>query len=95
MLTVASFKAAADTLGRPISEIDKLALYYIVVSPSLGSARQIREFTVRGVQRVPPGEDRVKYDHLFDPGDPLNKEFWVRAKSQAPGLVGAFLQIDA
>ena len=95
LVTVASFKAAADTLGRPISEIDKLALHYIVVSPSLGSARQIREFTVRGVQRVPPGEDRVKYDHLFDPGDPLNKEFWVRAKSQAPGLVGAFLQIDA
>jgi TolB-like protein/Tfp pilus assembly protein PilF len=95
LVAVASFKVAAETLGHPISEIEKLALYYIVVNPLLGSARQIREFTLRGVQRVPPGEDRVKYDHLFDPGDPLNKEFWVRAKSQAPGLVGAFLQIDA
>jgi Tfp pilus assembly protein PilF len=95
LVTVAGFQAAAETLGRPISEIEKLALYYIVGNPLLGSPRQIREFTSRAVQRVPPGEDRVKYDHLFDPGDPLNKEFWMRARSQAPDLVGAFVQIDA
>jgi hypothetical protein len=95
LVTVAGFHAAAETLGRPISEIEKLALYYIVGNPLLGSPRQIREFTSRAVQRVPPGEDRVKYDHLFDPGDPLNKEFWMRARSQASDLVGAFVQIDA
>jgi hypothetical protein len=94
LVTVANFKFAAETLGRPISEIEKLAVYYVVVNPRLGSARQIREFTSRGVQRVPPGEDRVKYDHLFDPGDPLNKEFWIKARSQGPDLAGSFVQVE-
>jgi hypothetical protein len=94
LVAAASFKHAAAPLGRPLAEIEKLALYFVLVNPLLGSARQIREFTVRGVQRVPPGEDRVKYDHLFDPGDPQNKEFWIKARSQAPDLAGAFVQIE-
>jgi TolB-like protein/Tfp pilus assembly protein PilF len=94
LVTVASFKAAAETLGHPISEIEKFALFYVVVNPLIGSARQIREFALRGVQRVPPGEDRVKYDHLFDPGDPQNKDFWIRARSHAPELVGSFVQVE-
>ena len=94
LVTLASFKVAAHRLDRPISEIEKLALYYIVMNPRLWSARQIREFTLRGIQRVPLGEDRVKYDHLFDPGDPLNKEFWIEARSQAPDLAGSFVQVE-
>ncbi|HKW43459.1 MAG TPA: tetratricopeptide repeat protein [Thermoplasmata archaeon] len=94
LVAVASFKVAAERLGRPISEIEKLALHYVVANPLLGSARQIREFTLRGVHRVPPGEDRVKYDHLFDPGDPVNKEFWNQARSKAPDLMGPFVQIE-
>ena len=94
LVTVASFLHAGAAVGHPLAEIEKLALYFVLANPVLGSARQIREFTVRGVQRVPAGEDRVKYDHLFDPGDPQNKEFWIRAQSEAPGLVGAFVQLE-
>jgi len=38
----------------------------------------------------PPDEDRIKYDHLFRPGDPENKEFWLSAKSKYGDLAGTF-----
>ncbi len=42
---------------------------------------------------MPRGEDRVKYDHLFSPGDPKNKAFWAQAQPVAADLqvlVGQF-----
>ncbi|MCI4371945.1 MAG: hypothetical protein L3J78_04780, partial [Thermoplasmata archaeon] len=94
LVTLASFQTAGSAMGHPVAEVEKLALYYVLLSPSLGSARQLREFASRALQRIPPGEDRVKYDHLFDPGDPRNKEFWIKARSQAPDLAGSFVQVE-
>jgi len=94
LVTLSSLIEAGKALGRQVAEIEKLALHYILLNPQLTSARQIREFTLRVVHRVPEGEDRVKYDHLFDPGDARNKEFWLRARSSAPDLMNAFVMVE-
>jgi hypothetical protein len=49
--------------------------------------RQLREFAVRAAERLLPGEDRVKYDHLFGPGNPENKAFWMQWQAHHRALV--------
>ena len=80
--------------GRDVRYVEKLALYYMALNPKLDSARQVREFVARCLERIPLKDERVKYDHLFEPGDARNKEFWLLAKSQAPQLMGRFVAIE-
>lgn len=88
------WEAARDT-GQRVDEIEKLGLYYVAVSPALSSARQIREFAVRALERLPAGEDRIKFDHLFAAGDAQSKEFWLQARNSAPSLINSYLRIVA
>ena len=71
-----------------------MALLYILLNPNLSSARQLSEFAVRCVERMQPRDDRIKYDNLFDPGNPENKEFWVKAHGIASGLVNSFVALE-
>ncbi len=48
---------------------------------------------MRAVERMPPGEDRVKYDHLFGAGDPENKTFWAQSSAVAVDLVNHYLAV--
>ncbi|MCI4350614.1 MAG: tetratricopeptide repeat protein [Thermoplasmata archaeon] len=80
--------------GHPLNEVEKLALYFVGVDPSLDNARRLRVFLLRAADRVPPEEERLRFDNLFSPGDPQNKEFWVRAREEAPELSGSFLRIE-
>jgi pimeloyl-ACP methyl ester carboxylesterase len=84
---------AARELGRSVREVEKLALYYVITSDRFASPRQLRELAVRCVERLPPGDDRIKYDHFFAPGDPENKAFWLASRPAHAGLVDAFLAI--
>jgi predicted ATPase/class 3 adenylate cyclase len=86
--------AAAET-GRSVTAVEKLALYYIASTPQLANARQLREFAVRAVGRGSPADERVRYDDLFDAGDPDNKAFWVEAMPAAEALVGSFVSLNA
>jgi len=43
---------------------------------------------------VLPGDDRLKYDSLFHPGDLENKIFWTQALQSASALVGSFLLVE-
>ena len=88
------FLNAATEDGREIHEVEKLVLYYVALNPRLKSARSIRQLAIRCMERVPPGEDRIRYDHLFDPGDPENKEFWVRASLVRNELVNVFVTLS-
>ncbi len=74
--------------------MEKLGLYYVALKPLLGNARQLREFAVRAVGRMPAGEDRTKYDHLFSAGDPENKAFWAQAVSTAGDLENRFVALE-
>jgi len=91
LIVLSQLRQAGTEAGRDIRAIEKLGLYYVALNPRLANARQLREFAARAVERVPKTDDRVKYDHLFVPGDPENKAFWVQAQSVAERLVGSFV----
>lgn len=93
VIALSTLSRAGSEVGRKISEVEKLALYYIALSPQLGSARRLREFSLRAIQRMPSGDDRLKFDNLFDPGDPQSKEFWIAARSEAPKLINSFVLV--
>jgi len=84
---------AASDLGRSIAEVEKLALHYLASAPHLANARQLREFAVRAVERGSANSDRIRYDDLFDSGDPGNKTFWASVMPHAEALVGSFVHI--
>jgi hypothetical protein len=84
-------RQAGQETGRDIRAIEKFGLYYVSLNPRLANARQLREFAVRAVERVPKTDHRVKYDHLFVPGDPENKAFWSQALPVAERLVNTFV----
>jgi TolB-like protein/Tfp pilus assembly protein PilF len=86
---------AAEDGGHRIRDVEKLALYYVAVSSGFASARQLRALADETAQRIPLGETRVRYDHLFRPGDPENKRFWSHATSQADGLMGAYIRVHS
>jgi adenylate cyclase len=95
MLVAASqlVEAAAEE-GRPVREIEKLALYYIATHPGLTSARQLRSLAIQTARRIPPGEDRIKYDSLFAAGDPENKEFWTRSPLERDLFANRFVHVS-
>ena len=94
LVTLASLKQAGRDVGKNVVEVEKLALYYAAVTPELATARQLRESALRCVERMPPGEDRVRYDNLFSPGDVPSKEFWIKARTQTPDLIGAYIRLE-
>jgi predicted ATPase len=91
LIVLSQLRQAGLEAGREIRAIEKLGLYYVALNPKLANARQLREFAVRAVERVPKSDDRVKYDHLFLPGDPENKVFWAQALPVAEPLVNTFV----
>ena len=94
LVAVATLRHASREAGREVAEIEKLALYYVATNPHVESARQLREFALMALARMPLGEDRLKYDHLFEPGDPQSKEFWIRARASAPTLINSYAPIE-
>jgi tetratricopeptide (TPR) repeat protein len=95
IVAVGTLVTAGRTRGSPIGEVEKLALYYIARNPALANPRQLRDFLDRAARRVPPSEDRVRFDHLFDPGDAESKEFWMRARAETPELIDRFVRLGA
>lgn len=94
LVALSQLHAAGAAIGHDIQEVEKLGLYYIAVSDRLASARQLQEFAAAAVERVPRGDDRVKYDHLFVPGDPENKRFWMDVSNVARDLVNAYVSLE-
>ena len=93
LVALSQFRQAAQEAGKEVQSVEKLGLYYVALKPLLGNARQLREFAVRAVQRMPAGEDRIKYDHLFSAGDPENKAFWAQALSTAGEYDNRFVAV--
>jgi KaiC/GvpD/RAD55 family RecA-like ATPase len=93
LVALSNLETASHAEGHGISEIEKLALCYVALSPRLSNARQLREFILRGLERTPPGDDRFKFDNLFAAGDSESKEFWLGVRTANPQLVGRFVRI--
>jgi pimeloyl-ACP methyl ester carboxylesterase len=93
LVVLSQFREVGKEFNREISSVEKLGLYYVALNPRLANARQLREFAARAAERVPPNDDRVKYDHLFSAGDPENKAFWVQAQPTAAALVNSFTML--
>lgn len=70
LVALSQFRQAGQEADQKIQAVEKLGLYYIALNSRLANARQLRELTVRAIERVTTGEDRVKYNHLFGAGDP-------------------------
>jgi hypothetical protein len=94
LVVLSQFRQAGRQMGREVREVEKLGLYYVALNPNLSNARQLREFAVRCAERVLPGDDRLKYDSLFQPGDRENKLFWTHAVKSAEALVDTFLLVE-
>ena len=93
LVALTHLREAAREIGHDLTAVEKMALYYICIEPRLGNARQLREFAVRAAERLLPGEDRVKYDHLFGPGNPENKAFWTQWQANHRALVNHFVAV--
>lgn len=94
LVVMSQFVRAGKASGRDIRAVEKLGLYYIALNSKLANARQLYEFAIRAVERGPRGDDRVKYDQLFVPGDPENKRFWLEVSSVAGDLVNSYTLIE-
>jgi pimeloyl-ACP methyl ester carboxylesterase len=93
VVALSQFRLAGQRLGREVREVEKLGLYYIALNRRLTNARHLHELAVRAVERMSPGDDRVKYDNLFNPGDPENKAFWGQSLPDAGDMAGAYLVV--
>jgi pimeloyl-ACP methyl ester carboxylesterase len=94
LIALSQFRKVGREVGREIKEVEKLGLYYVALNSRLANARQLRELAVRAVERLPTGEDRIKYDHLFGAGDPENKAFWMQSLPAAAELANKFVSME-
>jgi len=94
LVILSQFRKVGREVGREIKEVEKLSLYYVALNSRLANARQLRELAVRTIERLPTGEDRVKYDHLFGAGDPENKAFWMQSLPAAAELANRFVTLE-
>jgi len=94
LVVLSQFRQAGQEMSREVQTVEKLGLYYIALNSRLANARQLRELAVRAIERLPTGEDRVKYDHLFGAGDPENKAFWMQALPAATDLANRFVMLE-
>jgi TolB-like protein/Tfp pilus assembly protein PilF len=95
LVSIAQLVLAAHEEGHTVHEIEKLALFFLAVHPSFTSARQLRSRAAQCALRIPPAEDRIRYDYLFGAGDPENKQFWTESGSVRPGLEDSFVRAGA
>jgi hypothetical protein len=94
LVVLSQFRKVGREMSREVQAVEKLGLYYIALNSRLANARQLRELAVRAVERLPTGEDRVKYDHLFGAGDPENKAFWIQSLPAAADLANSFVTLE-
>jgi hypothetical protein len=93
LVALQQFRVAGRDLGKDVRAVEKLGLFYVAVTSELSHARQLREFAFRAVERLPGADDRLKYDHLFKPGDPENKAFWLRTHTFVSDLANTYVTI--
>lgn len=77
-----------------ISEIERLALYFVLQTDALSSARQLSELAKSSVEKMSPTDGRLFYDHLFKVGDRQFIRFWEENRESATRLEGTFITVE-
>jgi hypothetical protein len=85
---------AMSEQNQRLTEIEKLALYYVLVNDELQTPRQLHELALGAVQRKPLDESRIQYDDLFLRFDHRNQDFYGWHRRAAQELWGVFVRIE-
>lgn len=93
LLAVSYIRKLSAYRRTPIKFVEKFALFYLMSSSELNDPRQMEDFIHAAIKRVSLTEDRLKYDHLFNPGDLKNKEFWNSYELLAKKLSKTYIKI--
>ena len=94
LITASQLLNRSKINGFEINMIDKLALFYILINPLLSNPRQISQFLDTAIAKVTWGDDRLKYDQLFEYGNLINKEFWLKTQTLDSKLFDSFIHIE-
>jgi hypothetical protein len=86
--------AVAIQRGQHISEIEKLAFYYILKNQDLQTPRQLQDLASNAVSRLSGDDTRLNYDDLFYRGDSRNQKFWTSQPEAANELSQTFMKIS-
>lgn len=92
-IVAAQVSAIAKEKGVKIVGVEKLALYYALKNDGLGSPRQLRDLIQVAVLRIAGGDERLRYDHLFDLGDRRNQRFFTDHEEAAQELSSVYVMI--
>lgn len=84
---------AAKAKHQDISEVDRLALYYVLRNDALSTPRQLAELAKASVGRMDASDGRLLYDHLFRIGDRQRMDFWAKNAESAELLQGTFITL--
>ncbi len=88
-MAMSQFRQKGKEGGKDVQSLEKLGLYYVALNPLLGNARQLREFVVRAVQRMPPGETASNATTYLAPEILKTRLFgWRRYLSQVTSKTG-------
>jgi len=82
---------AAATRRMRISQIEKLAVYYVVVSEN--SSRQLRDLAYSAVSRLKAADDRVCFDDLFRRGEQSSHTFCSAHQLAVERLANRWVEI--
>jgi len=85
---------ASRAKGQVASEIERLALYFVLKNDALCTARQLSELAKSSVEKMTPADGRLFYDHLFRAGDHQLMRFWEENHDSAKRLQGTFVSIE-
>lgn len=92
IVALSNLMSATRKLRFRLHEVDKLALLYIALNPHLSEARKIGQLVATVSNRIPEGEDRFRYDNLFDPGSAERMKFWQRWQNE--DLFNRFVTVE-
>jgi DNA-binding response OmpR family regulator len=66
-----------------VTSIEKLALYFVAMENAFETPRQLSAFTKDAIDRMIAAQsDRLRFDHLFEPGDRRRNDFWAEIRSR-------------
>lgn len=85
----------ARAMGRKVSEVEKSALYYILLTDGLGKARHLSDLAGASVGRLAENRQLLRYEDLFEEANHKRRQdFYMRHISAFETLGGVFVRVS-